>query len=521
MSQYKKLWFDQGLYPTEDFEFGDIDDFDYNYDFYDIDTDPPVEGDDEGKFNFGNIDDDEPHATGDYDMNNDPRESQFDFGDQDEDPPVEEEDDGKFNFIGTEDEEKMAEGDWDMNKDIPIEPEPEDTDCNFFDLDEDPPVEGDDDGKFNFGDLNEGQTEGDYNFFDTDEDPPVEGDDDLVFNFSDIDEDPESFEELDWDMEQEGLPINMDDPGDDDTDIVDWDFGEAEDDEEYIYDFYDIEEHPDMRHTQYDIEFDFGDEDRTGYRLTKKFLEDGIRDIWMQILHTKGAKILEVEYDQMADPYIVFQYFYSEKTNKSFIQFNVFNINNHDLYNQVMTMMTWRINSQFKYDTGITAEIVNSRETSIVPDNRLLLTPYTIGYWYSVNGEYEAIEDRAEVYLDLQSIAMPPNAQGSIYDLYKVANEITRKYNVVLDPLDSKANREKFIKEREQLMIEYGKPEYKDIYKEKVDELKEEYIPNRYNNNNVPLAVTEFLEYYMNFFGCKLPSVYNYTKRCKYRLANF
>ena len=187
MSYIKKLWFEAGLYPTEDFDFGE-EFFENDYDFFDIDDDAPVEGDDDGKFNFGSLDDNEPHAVGDYDMNEDGLTIDYDFYDIDEDPPVTGDDDGVFNFIDSEDEPE-AEGDWDFNKDIPVDPDPENN-IDFYDIDEDPPVVGPDDEVFNMGDLNPNDVPlPDYDFYSVDEDPPVEGDlqawfDDLLAHFT-------------------------------------------------------------------------------------------------------------------------------------------------------------------------------------------------------------------------------------------------------------------------------------------------------------------------------------------------
>jgi hypothetical protein len=71
MSLIKKLYLEEGLYPVEDYDFRDADEAaeKNNFDFYDIDEDPPVEGVDNGYYNFGCLDiPGSETAEGDYDF---------------------------------------------------------------------------------------------------------------------------------------------------------------------------------------------------------------------------------------------------------------------------------------------------------------------------------------------------------------------------------------------------------------------------------------------------------------------
>jgi hypothetical protein len=167
--------------PPYDFDQGGIN-------FGDIDI-----GDEtaEGEFNFGDEDHTDPDietdsgiygtAVGDYDMEiNAPEER----------PPIDE-DEGKYNFGDIEEGDETAEGDYDMNLNPPSERrpyEPDDGVFSFDDLDEGPgTATGDfdmelnppserhpwepDDGIYNFGDIDlmDMTAKGNYDFGDLDE----------------------------------------------------------------------------------------------------------------------------------------------------------------------------------------------------------------------------------------------------------------------------------------------------------------------------------------------------------------
>lgn len=632
---------------------------DTSYDFYDIDEDPPVEGDDDGVFNFGDIqifdctavgnwdfDPEEEYepsvATEDYDFNiiegeipDEPDDGVYNFGDIDE---GDETADGDYDMMSQDqphspgDTEPHAEGDYDMMMDPPENVRPEDPDNGKFDwgeletsetdvsfdfVDEDEYYESvedfgwenynfynidleeedidlsyqtvpgtatdPDDGVYNFGDLDE-EDESAVGDYDMDDNPPQEQrpdePDDGYYNFGDIDEEPapekdrtaeteedaewpenreygdadveeEAGEEYanigtargDWDMMENPIaerhPLDIDEGefnfGDidegDETAEGDYDYGDAEDDEEYKFDFHDMDE-IELWPTQFDVDYDFGELDLIGFQQTKDFLIKAFQEVIADMTKDPDFEVYEKDIETGLDPYMKFQYWYNERTNKSFIQYEFFNQNHNQILNKhdLMDRVTARIKAQFKYDTGIIPEIVNISEKDVVPDNRRVITPYIIGYWESLNGGYETIEDRAEIALDMRQFTDPDYVTDeAAYDLgdyfkhrskkfiefYNITNRISNDYNLKIKSL-STADQDAYIQEYHEVLKHRNDANFPDL----VAELNERYSNNNYTNSNIPDAFNEYWDEYKDFFNYKLPSVYYYTRRCNVVIKN-
>ena len=392
-------------------------------------------------------------------------------------------DEGEFNFGDIDLKDTTAIGDYDMNEDINILRR-----------------------TYDFGEIEDLlELYGDIHYFD------IDGDE--TFNYGDIDNEPESFAELDWWFELDDIPVDLDKIEPPSTEDIDWDFGDIEDDEEFIFDFKDMDEIELYPPTQFDVEYDFGCQDELGYQKTKEFLVKALNDAVRQLTETKLV-VTEAENKQKVLANVLFQYFYNERTNKSFIQFNI-NNNSYDFdRDKLKKLITWRIESQFKYDTGIWGEVVNRNHVGCdATDVSYNVTPYTIGYWVSVDGTYEAVEDKAEVYLDLKDKELPPQRSATIWDVFKTAESISRKYNLIYGQV-SKEDKDNYIKEREKLLLKYRDPKYKDYYKGQVEILEEKYNINRYRNENIPEAVTEYMDWYREYFDANIPDVHSYTRRC-------
>lgn len=358
---------------------------------------------------------------------------------------------------------------------------------------------------YDFGDVDDDSNRNNFDFYDIDDDPPVTGDDEGLYNFGYLDIPGSETAEGDYDMETDI------DPG--------------EQGEELDYDFWDIDEHDPMYPTQFDIEYDFGDSSELGFQKTKEWLIKALRDSVEEMKHDKSYVVSEVEMEQGVDPYVVFQYFYNERTNKSFIQFNMYNHNRGSEWNkdELVERITRKIYSQFKYDTGIWPEIMNRDQKKRVPDNRRTITPYTIGYWYSLDNTYETIEDKAEITLDSRSFKMPPPPmdddghilppEKKIEDFFDIAEQIARDYNLLNEI--SRENRNDYITEYYNILKEtHGKGNYLD----RVAELDALYNPNKYNNANIPNAMIEYMEKYEGFFNYRLPLIHSYTRRCNVKI---
>ena len=562
---------DDGVY-----NFGDIDEGDEtadgDYDMMSQDQ-PHSEGDTE------------PHAEGDYDMMMDPPQNvrpediddgKFDWGEIETD-----EHDVSFDFVD-EDEyyESVKDFRWENYNFYNIDTEEEDIDESFQTV-PGGPLDPDDE-VYNFGDIDEGDETavGDY---DMDDNPPEEQrpdePDDNYYNFGDLDEEPapekdreaetdedsewpenreygdadveeEAGEDYanvgtargDWDMMENPIaerhPLDIDEGefnfGDidlgDETAVGDYDYGDAEDDEEYIFDFHDMDE-MELWPTQFDLDYDFGELELIGFQQTKDFLIKSFQEAVADLTHDPDFYVTESDIESGLEPYIRFQYWYNERTNKSFIQYDFVNQNHNQLINkaELLQRITTRIHAQFRYDTGITPEIMNHDQKDLVPDNRRAITPYIIGYWEGLDGTYETLEDRAEFVLDMRQFTDPDYVTDeTIYDLgdyhrhqskkfrefLTITNRIARDYNLNIKNM-SNDNKDAYIAEYYELL----KHRQDADFGERLAELDARYN-NENANANIPAAFSEYWDQYKEFFGYSLPSVYFFTRRCNVVVKN-
>jgi hypothetical protein len=239
----------------------------------------------------------------------------------------------------------------------------------------------------------------------------------------------------------------------------------------------------------------------------RKYIEDCIDTL----LDNNSLQKCYTDTKEVLHSFVTFQFFYNERTNKSFIQFDVSD-KQHVIDPEKLTkLITWRIDNQFRLDTGIWPEIVNTSAQRYNPDNTSAVTPYTIGYWLGINGQWEAIEDRAEIELDMMDIKLPPTHKKNIITLYTKAEEISRRYKLLTDLLPENTKNE-YIERAREILTQYHDPMYKDIYKEKMDELNAEY-ETEYENGNLPEAVSEYMNWYREFFKANIPEVHRFTRR--------
>ena len=161
----------------------------------------------------------------------------------------------------------------------------------------------------------------------------------------------------------------------------------------------------------------------------------------------------------------------------------------------------------------------------VIADNRRLITPYTIGYWYSLDNTYEVLEDKAEIQVDAKSFMLPPPPmdndghilppEKSMPKFFNIVRKINNDYNLFNDI--SRSNRNEFITEYYKLLKEtHGEGSQ---YNTRLQELYDEYCPNKYDNNNLREAIEEYLDEYESYFNYRLPNVYEFTRRCNVKIA--
>jgi hypothetical protein len=223
---------------------------------------------------------------------------------------------------------------------------------------------------------------------------------------------------------------------------------------------------------------------------------------------------------QVLWPCICYQYFYNEKTNKAFIQFDIYNDKKLFNRNKLYALIARRINNQFWLDTNVFPELMNpyTRVKLKNTDTAYSITPYTIGYWRSMYGYWEILEDKAEVELDLKAKYLKPELKDiTIMDLYNKAEEISRRYNLLRERI-SDQNKEIYITRSYEILQQYKDDD--EMYKQKMHELNSTYNPYGYNNNNIPNAATEYREWYTSIFNTKLCDTEKFTNRYFYQMTN-
>ena len=436
MALTKKYWFEEGLYPTEDYDFGDAEDDpmpEFNFDFGDTDEQAPFVGDDDGLYNFG--------------------------------------------YIGTDyDDPCTAEGDYNFGELFDIDS------FNFRDLLEDPPVEGPDDGEFNFGCLDTEEDDpataiGNYDFGDLDDGDTAS---ELVIDISTMDF---------YDTNSEDQLI------DEEEDIRD---DESEEEDDHAYDYNDIDEHPSIgrKHTPFDREHDFGKMETIGWYYTQTFLLNATNEAIIEMMGDESYYAEIINNITKNDSYIKFQYFYNERTNKSFIQFVMMKNDTYDRI-ELVERIVRKIKESFYLETGITPEIMNNNQQSNVCDNKKKLTPYSIGYWKSLDGKYEILDDTSQIALDFAK-----NSDNIFEEFKERVYELDLEYNLFdnnkkLSQLDKK-----------NYMAEYYDivKNYKGTiaYVNKMKELNLKYNSNAYINSNIPEAFSKYMQLYKEYFNTNL-----------------
>lgn len=435
---------------------------------------------------------------------------------------------------------------------------------------------------WNFGDIDDGSVvlgNYDYDFSDLlegmEKDSYFIGEEDLLtqinYDFGDEDEgtDPETYAINDYDFnEMYALPADLDDykyicyndtedvlPEDDDYYLQsfndDWDWGdisgEIDDDtavvdlsdhdfnemagnnDERIYDFGDIDEE-EMLISSTDVVYDFGDEDENPNWLTKKFMLALLTRI---IAESTKTTTEEVHLHQLVDfnpvcDWFAIQYFYNERFNKVFIQYDFSTNMKAILYGknkrreyQISSYINHQIQQNFYYETGVWPEVVmvEDEETNCCT-SRHNFSPYIIGYWSSLSGKYEFLEDKQEVLFDARKFILPPpetDRNGHILppivkfeDFVEVVDGLNRNYGLVQNKMSEKS-KNNFIKEYYYIFSKYHNDE--DMYKKKMDELREKYHVDHDNNNRLPSMYSNYYNQYEKFFDRKLPEVQQYMHR--------
>ena len=466
---------------------------------------------------------------------------------------------------------------WDPRKDDDV------TTYDFYDLDE----SAKDDGLWSFksldndspGDPDNDKLENNYDFysqdtgysdnsyFKDDEDidfmylsefheelPDVFGEDDGVWGFQSLDNDSPSDPNNDQinseydigDQENDGA-VSSSSYIPDNTDCEFYDIAEAFGSE---FDFNDIDKNDISDNDKNYIQYNFGDLDKSPYEIVPIYFLRVLRYCIADLLVKDPFAVKLIDMNNKVVPIITLQMYYNIETNKCFIEYRFDEkvVKEYSRY-RLRILINRYINSNFEYDLGYIPEIIFPEDgVNEICDSNDKLTPYVIGYWKSLSGRYEFIEDETEVMSDLMQFKIKDygkdykEAREKIYNTCKNSPEalwqsmidIAMSYHIDLNQKPEKTMSD-FIKEVDSLRSSFNQTilteeqksdyikEYMDIYQRyhnnesqfntKVAELDSKYGVVEGNNKNIPLVFDRFKEVYYQFFNRRLPDPYRFTKR--------
>ena len=192
------------------------------------------------------------------------------------------------------------------------------------------------------------------------------------------------------------------------------------------------------------------------------------------------------------DPAIAIQLYYNSDTNKCFIEVNL----NSNFKNQyadsilaIKTTFTRWLNKNLKHHTTIWPELIFPEDGKHeICDSSRLLTPFTIGYWKSLSGNYQFIEDEVKILKDYNDMVFP-----------KYDDEYHEKVNQIFDTY-YKTDFETFNSKIYELNLEYDiKPDqkprkdFKDFINT-VEEINELYAQVQLDEDKKAEFINEYMD---------------------------
>ena len=191
------------------------------------------------------------------------------------------------------------------------------------------------------------------------------------------------------------------------------------------------------------------------------------------------------------NPAVSFQYYYNDQYNKCYIEFK-FNEIFRNNYQDQLARIIERLQNAVKYD--LTNEktvwpelVLISYKRRKICDSSPILTPFTIGYWKSLTGQYGFITDQIKVLCDYVAIAAPVQSD----DYITKVKEIYDNYYTT--------DFEKFTEEMYNASITYGakydqKPtkNFADFINS-VEELSKEYQQTSLDDEEMQNFITDYM----------------------------
>jgi hypothetical protein len=301
-------------------------------------------------------------------------------------------------------------------------------------------------------------------------------------------------------------------------DLTTYDFYDLDDPEgdttndEELYDFGEVT--PDEHYSKNDplaVEYNFGGLDEAPDTIVDRYLVKLIKDAVRDAVSNGNLKAVVTDlFNPLAD-IITFQYFYNYKTNKAFIEFKYSDRikRNYDI-DAISAKISSYIKSNFKYDIEIWPDVTTITDYSKSANlSDSLITPFTIGYWESLSGEYEFLSDKMEVLvdinIDLSETSYPPDMKFD--DFCEFVYSLDKRYSQVELSEEDKSN---YINEYNELYLEYhDTPEWNT----KLDELNSRYSVVKDLNSRIPDMFEEYATEYARVFDKELPEVLPFVNK--------
>jgi hypothetical protein len=308
-------------------------------------------------------------------------------------------------------------------------------------------------------------------------------------------------------------------------DLTTYDFYDLDDPEGYttndeeLYDFGEVT--PDEHYSKNDplaVEYNFGGLDEAPDTIVDRYLVKLIKDAVRDAVSNGNLKAVVTDlFNPLAD-IITFQYFYNYKTNKAFIEFKYSDRikRNYDI-DAISAKISSYIKSNFKYDIEIWPDVTTITDYSKSANlSDSLITPFTIGYWESLSGEYEFLSDKMEVLvdinIDLSETSYPPDMKFD--DFCEFVYSLDKRYSQVELSEEDKSN---YINEYNELYLEYhDTPEWNT----KLDELNSRYSVVKDINSRIPDMFEEYATEYTRVFNKELPEVLPFVNKTYIKIVS-
>ena len=241
----------------------------------------------------------------------------------------------------------------------------------------------------------------------------------------------------------------------------------------------------------------------------KKIIEDQIRDI----MFDGSIKLVKTERENMAMPQVIIQWYYNPYTNKCFFEFYMSSGMEKLVHtDKLLNRLKRRVDINFKYDTNVWPEIITPEDGSNERcDSNVSITPYTIGYWKSLAGQYQFIEDNIQVLADAGNYIINDDYGHEGEEKFQLfiddCEKIEKKYRQTYLTPDQKNS---YLSEVNTIASKYKRDSAE--YKTAINNLNNKYGIKTNISNQIPTIFTEYKKLYKTYFDQDLDDVYKNTQ---------